>query len=52
VLASAKENRPELEKVISHYEELGDTTKLNAAYFLIEYVPGNALYWLVEKDFN
>lgn len=40
VLESAKENRQELEKVISHYRELGDSTKLAAAYFLIENMEG------------
>ncbi|MFK5856701.1 MAG: transglutaminase-like domain-containing protein [Bacteroidota bacterium] len=40
VLDSAKTNRAELEKVISHYRELGDTTKLAATYFLIENMEG------------
>jgi hypothetical protein len=34
-LDAAGENRPELEKVIRHYGETGDTLKLKAAYFLI-----------------
>jgi len=40
VLDSAKENRNELEKVITYYKDLNDTTKLNAAYFLIENMDG------------
>jgi len=40
VLVSAKDNRGELEKVISHYRGLNDTTKLSAAYFLIENMEG------------
>ncbi len=35
VLEAAGENRPELEKVIAHYQEVGDSLKLQAAYYLI-----------------
>ena len=31
----AGDNAPELQKVIDHYQKLGDTLKLTAAYFLI-----------------
>lgn len=34
-LRAAGDNRAELEKVIQHYSETGDTLKLQAAYFLI-----------------
>ena len=40
VLNSAKDNRTELENVIRHYENLNDTAKLAAAYFLIENMEG------------
>ena len=40
VLESAKGNRAELEKVISHYEQPSDSLKLKAAYFLIENMKG------------
>lgn len=35
VLEKAGDNRPELEKVIAHYEEVGDQQKLDAALYLI-----------------
>lgn len=35
VLEKAEDNRPELEKVIAHYQELGDQQKLDAALYLI-----------------
>lgn len=38
-LDMAGENRGELEKVLRHYEEEGDTLKYNAAKFLIENMP-------------
>lgn len=38
-LDMAGENRVELEKVLRHYEEEGDTLKYNAAKFLIENMP-------------
>ena len=34
-LRQAEENRPELEKVIAHYQNQQDSLKLEAAYFLI-----------------
>lgn len=49
VLKQAGKNRIQLERVIDHYKETGDTLKLKAAYFLIENMPGK--YSLVpEKE--
>ena len=42
VLVLAKENRPELEKVLNHYQESGDTQKFEAACFLIRNMRGKA----------
>ena len=39
-LDQAGNNRAELERVICHYRDLGDHQKLQAAYFLIENMPG------------
>ena len=41
-LRMAKGNRPELEKVLAHYE--GDSLKLEAAKFLIRHMPGHYSY--------
>ena len=41
-LRLAKGNRPELEKVLAHYE--GDSLKLEAAKFLIRHMPGHYSY--------
>ena len=41
-LAFAGDNRPELEKVLAHYE--GDSLKLEAAKFLIRNMPGHYSY--------
>ena len=41
-LKSAGANRPELEKVLDHYQ--GDTLKYKAAVFLIENMPGHYSY--------
>ena len=41
-LRLAKDNRPELEKVLAHYE--GDSLKLEAAKFLIRHMPGHYSY--------
>ncbi|RAV27416.1 discoidin domain-containing protein [Sinomicrobium soli] len=43
-LESAKDNRPELEKVITHYQQQDDTEKLEAAYYLIGNMDGR-YYW-------
>lgn len=44
-LALSGDNKPELEKVISHYSESpGDSLKLKAAIFLIENMPGHYSY--------
>ncbi len=40
VLELAGNNRSELEEVLDHYHEKGDSLKLRAAYFLIENMPG------------
>jgi len=40
-LKLAKGNKKELEKVLKHYESLGDSLKLEAAKFLIINMPGN-----------
>ena len=41
-LRLAKDNRPELENVLDHYE--GDSLKLEAAKFLIRHMPGHYSY--------
>lgn len=40
IIDTANGNKSELEKVISHYKNLHDTTKLAAAYFLIKNMKG------------
>ncbi|MCF0190360.1 MAG: hypothetical protein HUJ96_03755, partial [Marinilabiliaceae bacterium] len=40
----AGENRSELERVIAHYDSVGDREKLEAAIFLIENMPGHYSY--------
>lgn len=40
ILNSSGANRSELERVIMHYDSLGDTQKLKAAYFLIANIRG------------
>lgn len=44
VLMLAGENRPELEKVLNHYENPADSLKYKAALFLIENMPGKFGY--------
>jgi hypothetical protein len=41
-LEAAGKNRPELEKVLTHYK--GDSLKYQAAVFLIENMPGHSSY--------
>ena len=43
-LEIAGENRAELERVIAHYENTGDTEKQQAAKYLIENMPGHFSY--------
>lgn len=43
-LEMAGDNREEMEKVLRHYEEEGDTLKYNAAKFLIENMPYHYSY--------
>jgi hypothetical protein len=48
VLAKAGNNKTELEKVIQHYKDLGNTRKLKAAFFLIGNMDAhytNDYYW-------
>lgn len=47
-LAFAEENRPELEKVLAHYQD--DSAKLEAAKFLITYMPYRYYYDSWELD--
>lgn len=48
VLSLAGDNRPELEKVLTHYEK--DSLKLKAASFLIENMPGHGTYMSPKAD--
>lgn len=49
-LKQAGENRIELEKVIDHYKEKGDSLGLKATYFLLENIPGK--YAVLPKNEN
>jgi hypothetical protein len=60
-LRQAGDNRVELEKVIQHYQGIGDKQKLEAACFLIANMPGKVsiidpmaeeIFYLVHKDWN
>ena len=41
-LNKAKDNRPELEKVINHFKDSGDSLMLEAAYYLIGNMEGHS----------
>ena len=49
-LRKAGDNRAELEKVLEHYEQEGDSLKLEAAYFLISNMEGHSFARLVYYD--
>ena len=40
VISSSTNNKAELEKVILHYQDIGDSAKVQAAYYLIANMPG------------
>ena len=40
VISSSGNNKAELEKVILHYQDIGDSAKVQAAYYLIANMPG------------
>lgn len=44
VIENSSKNRKELEKVISHYKNLGNPEKLSSAYFLIQNLPSHSHY--------
>jgi hypothetical protein len=50
-LDKAGSNRGELEKVIDHYRALGERLKLQAAYFLIENMPGKHGIYYSDVDY-